>query len=292
MGMIKLVYTNELGGSLVFSRDSEVHITDISGLSENSISLSESKVLNGVGTSNTGYDISSKTITITGQFAPDPEIRRRMLDVVLPGVNATLRYIDGETDVFWDVQPTSTPTIGWSEFVQNFQFSVKAFYPYARTFATFRETFLEQNASELLPIDFPSGEGFVIGTVANKKKVEVYNNGLETGLLIKIKPLIEDLTRFQMYDAVSTASIDLNGLEGIKTTDIIEISTEPNNTYCHLVNADGTVKNLIKYLKFTTKLPMLHRGLNTYTVRMNNDVQGKWISGEATIEYRKVYAGV
>lgn len=292
MGMIKLIYTNELGDSLVFSRDSEIHITDISGLSENSISLSESKVLNGVGTSNTGYDISSKTITITGQFAPDPETRRRMLDVVLPGVNATLRYIEGETDVFWDVQPTSTPTIGWSEFVQNFQFSVKAFYPYARTFATFRETFLEQNASELLPIDFPSGEGFVIGTVANKKKVEVYNNGLETGLLIKIKPLVEDLMRFQMYDVVSDASIDLVGLEGIKTTDIIEISTESNNTYCHLINTDGTVKNLIKYLKFTTKLPMLHRGLNTYTVRMNNDAQGKWICGEATIEYRKVYAGV
>lgn len=292
MGMIKLIYTNELGGSLVFSRDSEIHITDISGLSENSISLSESKVLNGVGTSNTGYDISSKTITITGQFAPDPETRRRMLDVVLPGVNATLRYIEGETDVFWDVQPTSTPTIGWSEFIQNFQFSVKAFYPYARTFATFRETFLEQNASELLPIDFPSGEGFVIGTVENKKKVEVYNNGLETGLLIKIKPLVEDLMRFQMYDVISDASIDLAGLEGIKTTDIIEISTEPNNTYCHLVSSDGTVKNLIKYLKFTTKLPMLHRGLNTYTVRMNNDIQGRQIYGEATIEYRKVYAGV
>ena len=64
MGMIKLIYTNELGGSLVFSRDSEIHITDISGLSENSISLSESKVLNGVGTSNTGCDISSKQLQL------------------------------------------------------------------------------------------------------------------------------------------------------------------------------------------------------------------------------------
>ena len=65
---VTIKYTNNLGGSIEFSNASHIYISTIDGLSSNDISLSESDVINGVGTINTGCTISSKQMTYFYHF--------------------------------------------------------------------------------------------------------------------------------------------------------------------------------------------------------------------------------
>lgn len=66
--MRKVIYTNENGDSIEFSRATGIHITDDMGLSKNSITLSESTVSNQIGSSITGKVVEPKDFTITGKF--------------------------------------------------------------------------------------------------------------------------------------------------------------------------------------------------------------------------------
>lgn len=113
--MRKVIYTNANGDSIEFSKATGIHITDDMGLSKNSITLSESTVSNQIGSSITGKVVEPKDFTITGKFKNDPNVRKKMLAVILPGVAATFRYIDEEEgiDVYWDVEPKETPYISW-----------------------------------------------------------------------------------------------------------------------------------------------------------------------------------
>lgn len=97
--MRKVIYTNANGDSIEFSRATGIHITDDMGLSKNSITLSESTVSNQIGSSITGKVVEPKDFTITGKFKNDPNVRKKMLAVILPGVAATFRYIDEEEGI-------------------------------------------------------------------------------------------------------------------------------------------------------------------------------------------------
>lgn len=294
--MKKLIYTNEFGGSLEFSSTSQINVTEFSGLTSNSISLSESKVLNGVGTANTGLNIESKQLTVAGRFKANKNIRKRMLDIIVPGIKAKLRYIDDEydTDVFWDVQPSSTPDISWDVNNQDFQFTVKAFFPYPKSNTLYSCSFIKQEANVLLPMDFTT-DGFVIGTNVLIDELQIDNDGLEAGILLKIKPVLLPLDRIDFWDSSTgnQALVTISGLSDVvEAGDIVELSTEPNNIYCHLVKSDGSVKNIITNLNITTgTLPKLKRGSNFFKMRVNNDLT-KRIHADVRVEFRKVYAGV
>ena len=108
-----VTYTNEYGDSIEFSRNSDIRITGIDGLSANSIELSEATVTNQVGSSITGASVQSKSMTIEGRYFYTPAVRKRLLAVILPGVSARLRYQNTKEniDVYWEGQPTKTPDI-------------------------------------------------------------------------------------------------------------------------------------------------------------------------------------
>ena len=130
-----VTYTNDYGDSIEFSKNSDIRITAIDGLSANNIDLSEATVTNQVGSSITGASIQSKTMTIEGRYLYTPAIRKRLLAVILPGIWARLRYQNTveNVDVYWEGQPTATPDISTNPVWQNFQFSLKLPYPYPRT---------------------------------------------------------------------------------------------------------------------------------------------------------------
>ena len=80
--------------------------------------------------------------------------------------------------------------------------------------------------------------------------------------------------------------------EPTEVGDVVEISTEPNNVYCHLIKNDGTVKNIITNMYLSNELPMIHRGTSYYTARINRDITYQKIIADVRVEYRKVFAGV
>ena len=130
-----VTYTNEYGDSIEFSKNSDIRITGIDGLSANSIELSEATVTNQVGSSITGASVQSKSMTIEGRYFYTPAVRKKLLAVILPGVSARLRYQNTKEniDVYWEGQPTKTPDISTNPVWQNFQFTMKLPYPYPRT---------------------------------------------------------------------------------------------------------------------------------------------------------------
>ena len=132
--MRKLIYSNERGDSIEFSSNQQLYITSIDGLSQNQISLSESNVANQIGSSVTGNKIEAKDISISGIFKYDREKRKQILAVILPGVKATLRYMDDteDLDVYIEGYPSETPTIDWDRSWDNFDFTFHAPFPYWR----------------------------------------------------------------------------------------------------------------------------------------------------------------
>ena len=132
---IKVIYTNAYGDSVEFSASSGIRITSIDGITSNDIDLSESTVNNQVGSSITGKSVQAKEITLEGRYRYKPSIRKTLLAVILPGVTATLRYIDdvAETDVYWTVTPKQTPVISINPVWQSFQFVLRAPFPYPRS---------------------------------------------------------------------------------------------------------------------------------------------------------------
>lgn len=293
---VTIKYTNNLGGSIEFSNASHIYISTIDGLSSNDISLSESDVINGVGTINTGCTISSKQMTFTGFFTKDKDIHARLLAVILPGVGGKLEYVDtdNDIDVFWEGTPTSTPLFGWREqYTENFQFKFKAFYPYAKSNKLYSYSFLETNTTELLPIDLTTAEGFMIGAQSVKKEISIDNNGLEAGMIIRVISLAPVRTiEFSDSTAGYNVSLIVGLSEPTEVGDVVEISTEPNNVYCHLIKADGAVKNIITDMYLSNELPMIHRGTSYYTARINRDITYQKVIADVRVEYRKVFAGV
>ena len=196
--------------------------------------------------------------------------------------------------MFWEGTPTSTPTFGWREqYTENFQFKFKAFYPYARSNQLYSYSFLETNTTELLPIDLTSAEGFMIGAQSVKKEISIDNNGLEAGMIIRVISLAPVRT-IEFSDSTAGYNVNLTVAfsEPTEVGDVVEISTEPNNVYCHLIKADGTVKNIITDMYLSNELPMIHRGTSYYTARINRDITYKNITADVRVEYRKVFAGV
>lgn len=295
---VTIKYTNNLGGSIEFSNASRIYIETIDGLSSNDISLSESDVINGAGTINTGCSISSKQMTFTGFFSKDKDIHARLLAVILPGVLGKLEYVDtdNDIDVFWEGTPTSTPLFGWREqYTENFQFKFKAFYPYAKSNKLYSYSFLETNTTELLPIDLTNPDGFMIGEQSVKKELSIYNNGLEAGMIIRVKSLAP-VNSIEFADTTAVYNVNLLIVslseEPTDVGDVVEISTEPNNVYCHLIKADGNVKNIITNMYLSNEMPMIHRGTSFYAARINRDITYKKIIADVRVEYRKVFAGV
>lgn len=88
---ITVIYTNSLGKSVEFSKASGIRLTSLDGISKNDITLSESSVSNQIGTTVSGASVEPKNITLEGQFKYNADTRKRLLDVILPGVSATLR---------------------------------------------------------------------------------------------------------------------------------------------------------------------------------------------------------
>lgn len=239
---IKVIYTNTYGDSVEFSANSGIRITSIDGLTSNEINLSESTVNNQVGSSITGKSVQAKDLTIEGRYRYKPGIRKTLLAVILPGVTATLRYIDdlAEIDVYWVVIPKQTPVISINPVWQNFQFVVRAPFPYPRSHVSNITYFNYLKSRFRFKQAYSSTQKWKISERTYQPLQTIKNKGsLETGFLVRMTATAEvkgpKIVKVDTQEAIEFPNLTLQSGE------TLEINTHDNEKYCHLIKEDSIV---------------------------------------------------
>lgn len=286
---VKYIYTNSNGDSFEFSDSSKAYINSIDGLSSNQVDLSEATVNNQIGASVTGKSIQAKDITLEGDYQYDPNVRKRMLAVFLPGLSGTLRYINTNesVDVYWNVHPTKTPDISAGVMWQSFQITLRCPYPYARSTESNYTDFNAITSNHRFHRSYSNTTPFKLSSRTIEPLKEIVNKGvLESGFIVRMIAEVDDIqapriTNVNTQEKISFPKLTLN------TDDILEISTYENERYCHLIK-DGVEENIFKYMSYDSTFFQLEPGKNVirYASETNEN------SLEVRLTFDETLAGV
>lgn len=284
-----VTYTNEYGDSIEFSRNSDIRITGIDGLSANSIELSEATVTNQVGSSITGASIQSRTMTIEGRYLYTPATRKRLLAVILPGIKARLRYQNTveNVDVYWEGQPTKTPDISTNPVWQNFQFTMKMPYPYPRTTEGESKSFSYLQSSFRFPQAYSSRTPWQISSRIIEPLQTITNRGdIPAGFTVTFKALTDGVKAPKLLNVDTRENISFSQLT-LNSGDELNVNTMINAREVLLTTSEGT-KNAFEYMDYDSTFFLLARGDNT----LRYSAQEKESSLEVTLSFEESLAGV
>lgn len=284
-----VTYTNDYGDSIEFSKNSDIRITAIDGLSANNIDLSEATVTNQVGSSITGVSIQSKTMTIDGRYFYTPAIRKRLLAVILPGVGARLRYQNTveNVDVYWEGQPTATPDISTGPVWQSFQFSLKLPYPYPRTTEAENKSFSYLQSGFRFPQAYSSKTPWQISTRIIEPLQTIANRGdIPAGFTVTFKALTDGVKGPKLLNVDTRENIAFTQLT-LNSGDVLTVNTMINAREVLLTTSGGT-KNAFEYMDYDSTFFLLARGANT----LRYSAQEKEANLEVTLSFEESLAGV
>lgn len=285
MGVI-VYYTNSNGDSFEFSDNSKVYITSIDGISANDVSLTEATVNNQVGASVTGRSIQTKDITLEGQYQYDPNIRKRLLAVILPNLSGTLRLVNTkeDVDVYWNVYPTKTPELGTDVTWQDFQITLRAPYPYARSTNTNITDFNTLSALHKFKRSYSSTTAFKLSSRNYQPLRTIVNNGsLTSGFIMKMVAETNGVIAPKITNVNTQANISFPKLT-LNENDTIEVSTYENEKYCHLIK-DGVTSNIFKDMDYASTFFQLDAGTNVlrYSATANEEYLDVRVSFDDTV---------
>ena len=284
-----VTYTNEYGDSIEFSRNSDIRITGIDGLSANSIELSEATVTNQVGSSITGASIQSRTMTIEGRYLYTPATRKRLLAVILPGIRARLRYQNTveNVDVYWEGQPTKTPDISTNPVWQNFQFTMKMPYPYPRTTEGESKSFSYLQSGFRFPQAYSSRTPWQISSRIIEPLQTITNRGdIPAGFTVTFKALTDGVKAPKLLNVDTRENISFSQLT-LNSGDELTVNTMINAREVLLTTSEGT-RNAFEYMDYDSTFFLLARGANT----LRYSAQEKESSLEVTLSFEESLAGV
>ena len=284
-----VTYTNDYGDSIEFSKNSDIRITAIDGLSANNIDLSEATVTNQVGSSITGASIQSKTMTIDGRYFYTPAIRKRLLAVILPGVGARIRYQNTveNVDVYWEGQPTATPDISTGPVWQSFQFSLKLPYPYPRTTEEENKSFSYLQSGFRFPQAYSSKTPWQISTRIIEPLQTITNRGdIPAGFTVTFKALTDGVKGPKLLNVDTRENIAFTTLT-LNSGDVLTVSTMINAREVLLTTSEGT-KNAFEYMDYESTFFLLARGANT----LRYSAQEREANLEVTLSFEESLAGV
>lgn len=284
-----VTYTNDYGDSIEFSKNSDIRITSIDGLSANNIDLSEATVTNQVGSSITGASIQSKTMTIDGRYFYTPAIRKRLLAVILPGVGARIRYQNTaeNVDVYWEGQPTATPDISTGPVWQSFQFSLKLPYPYPRTTEEENKSFSYLQSCFRFPQAYSSKTPWRISTRIIEPLQTITNRGdIPAGFTVTFRAIADGVKGPKLLNVDTRENIAFTQLT-LNSGDVLTVTTMINAREVLLTTSEGT-KNAFEYMDYDSTFFLLARGANT----LRYSAQEREANLEVTLSFEESLAGV
>lgn len=248
-----MIYTNDLGASITLAYQSCTEtpytLTSIDSLSSNTSSVSESKTYGGYGSVVSSVVVEPKDETYEGDFPTNQATRQKLIDTVLPGVKAHLRYIDTERniDVFRYGYPLVTPIISDDPGYQRFQFTMHSPYPFWTMTAISKAEFYKFNSLFSFPYTFSSTVPWKISQLYLVQNENVYNpSPTRLGYKIRIKAR-GGITGPKFWNVDTQEGIRFKDSFSMQLDDELEISTLDNEKGVFLIR-NGVRTSVFKYL--------------------------------------------
>lgn len=259
-------------------------VTHISGLNPPSASLFTSKSPNRKGSKYNGSTLDERNVVITIKILGDIEVNRNALyEWVDTEQYVKIRYRNGIKNVYCEGYVVDCPV---DMFTKNEVFAVAIRCPdcYLKDLSE-----ISVDITALLKqFTFPfaiGAAGVPFSTVRDSNETSIYNGGAETGVQFRII-CNGDIKNLMIYDAKSVAQQFLINTTLLKNS-VVVIDTDANPKTCKEYRADGTVVNLMKFVKNPTWFE-LKKGANKFGYRADAGLENV----ELTIAFTNKYLGV
>ena len=253
-----------------------------SGLNPPSASLFASKSPNRKGLKYHGSTLDERIVIITIKFLGDIEANRNKLyEWIDTEQYCKIHYQNGVKNVFCEGYVTECPI---DLFTQNEVVSVAICCP--NPYWQEMNNIVMEISSLLKQFTFPfaiDAEGVPFSTIKATTETNIFNGGAETGAQFRII-CHEPISNLTIYDATDVTRKFTIG-KTLAQNSVVIIDTEANPKTCKEYKADGTVENLLKYVKKPTWFT-LKKGTNTFGYMASAD------SFELTISFTNKYLGV
>lgn len=234
-------YQAESGQRIRLAADSNFWITNLSGDDGLDITLTEQQSTGQIGKSLIGQSVGARTITVTGAIVRDLAASEALLRRIIRPMEAGrwIKTVDGE-NWYLDVVPQHTPDISGGPNVLNYQFKLRAFYPYWRTVGT-DKTLLGGIEATWFPTPVSTAGSFAISRYKQGLYTPVINSGnMETAFVLDLRAAARCKNPMLWHNGRrSYIKLCREMLPGERAV----ISTQDGERGCTYYAADGTAQN-------------------------------------------------
>ncbi len=279
----KLIYTNELGGSVELSLLSDFILEGFDGRNGLQNSLMTEKGVNQIGSTFVNHNIDNRNITLSGKIFSNIEANKSLLvKVCNPLLKGTLKYENTKTGTEKEIPCfVNKCLVGAKGGVTNYAITLTATEPYFKDKETIKELALRVNMLEF-PVSIPS-DGIEYGLVTNKRMNIINNGDVQTPLVIEwvgvvTNPIITNVTTGEFIKVNTTLS------DGEK----LLIHTAYGNKKVIKVDAEGTATNAFGLIDLSSKFFDLEIGNNIISYNADSGAD----ESNLFIHYNNQYLGV
>ena len=242
------------GSTIRFAVNSDFWITNLTGDDGLDVEMNEQQSTGQTGKTITGQSVGSRAITVTGSILRDLDANEALLKrLIRPESAARWLKTVGRTTWYLDVLPSHTPDVSGGAHLLNFQFKLKAAYPYWRTVET-AATMLGGLESAWFPTPVSTAGTWYISRYKRDLYTPVVNSGsTETGFTLRLTATAR-VKNPMLWHNGQRSFIRLN--KEMLPGEAAVISTLEGERGCTYRQSDGTEVNGVRWLDYDSDLWM------------------------------------
>lgn len=242
------------GSTIRFAVNSDFWITNLTGDDGLDVEMNEQQSTGQTGKTITGQSVGSRAITVTGSILRDFDANEALLKrLIRPESAARWLKTVGRTTWYLDVLPSHTPDVRGGAHLLNFQFKLKAAYPYWRTVET-AATMLGGLESAWFPTPVSTAGTWYISRYKRDLYTTVINSGsTETGFTLRLTATAR-VKNPMLWHNGQRSFIRLN--KEMLPGETAVISTLEGERGCTYRQSDGTEVNGFRWLDYDSDLWM------------------------------------
>lgn len=242
------------GSTIRFAVNSDFWITNLTGDDGLDVEMTEQQSTGQTGKTITGQSVGSRAITVTGSILRDFDANEALLKrLIRPESAARWLKTVGRTTWYLDVLPSHTPDVSGGAHLLNFQFKLKAAYPYWRTVET-AATMLGGLEPAWFPTPVSTAGTWYISRYKRDLYTPVINSGsTETGFTLRLTATAR-VKNPMLWHNGQRSFIRLN--KEMLPGEAAVISTLEGERGCTYRQSDGTEVNGFRWLDYDSDLWM------------------------------------
>lgn len=242
------------GRTIRFAVNSDFWITNLTGDDGLDVEMTEQQSTGQTGKTITGQSVGSRAITVTGSILRDFDANEALLKrLIRPESAARWLKTVGRTTWYLDVLPSHTPDVSGGAHLLNFQFKLKAAYPYWRTVET-AATMLGGLESAWFPTPVSTAGTWYISRYKRDLYTPVVNSGsTETGFTLRLTATAR-VKNPMLWHNGQRSFIRLN--KEMLPGEAAVISTLEGERGCTYRQSDGSEVNGFRWLDYDSDLWM------------------------------------